>query len=96
MMCGLIGGTAAPSHAKVAATAPKAAIVAHLRESFAYCTSALARLDDADLAATVPFFGSQISRASAILILSGDWSDHYAVTATYLRLNGLLPPTARS
>ncbi|MEP6495424.1 MAG: DinB family protein [bacterium] len=94
MMCGLIGGTTAPAHDKVAGTAPKAAIVAQVKASFAFCSTALANLDDSQLAATVPFFGSQISRAAAIIILSADWSDHYAVTSTYLRLNGLLPPTA--
>jgi hypothetical protein len=80
--------------ARVAATAAKGAVVSHLKASFAFCSSALANLDDGQLAATVPFFGSQITRAAAIIILSSDWSDHYAVTATYLRLNGLLPPTA--
>jgi hypothetical protein len=95
MMCGLIGGAKAPTHDKVTATSPKEAIVSHLRSSFAFCSTALANLDDSQLAATVSFFGSQITRAAAILILSGDWSDHYAVTSTYLRLNGLLPPTAK-
>ena len=33
--------------------------------------------------------------ATASLVLAMDWSDHYAVTATYLRLNGLLPPAAK-
>jgi hypothetical protein len=75
---------------------PTDAIVTHVRDSFAFCTSALAILDDSHLGETVSLFGSQITRASAILILSGDWSDHYAVTATYLPLNGILPPTARS
>ena len=95
-MCELIGGGAkAPSSAKLEPSAPKTAIVDRLRGSFAYCTSALAGLDDRALGASLPFFGSQISRAAAILILSGDWADHYAVTATYLRMNGILPPTAK-
>jgi hypothetical protein len=94
-MCSLISGAKAPAAQKPDA-ASKAAVVAHLRESFAYCTSALAPLDDTKLGSSVSFFGSQISRARAILILSGDWADHYAVTATYLRLNGLRPPTARA
>jgi len=29
------------------------------------------------------------------LVLAGTWADHYAETAMYLRLNGLLPPTAK-
>jgi hypothetical protein len=25
----------------------------------------------------------------------GDWADHYSQSAIYMRLNGLLPPTAK-
>ena len=70
--------------------------MSHLRSSFAFCRTALAGLTDASLGSMVSFYGSQISKGAAVLILSGDWSDHYAVTATYLRLNQLLPPTAKS
>jgi uncharacterized damage-inducible protein DinB len=94
-MCELIGGTKPPQHAKLDATATKAQLASALRESFAWCATAVANLTDAGLGDMVSFYGRQITRASAILILSGDWSDHYAVTATYLRLNGLLPPTAK-
>jgi uncharacterized damage-inducible protein DinB len=94
-MCELIGGAKPPQHAKLTATATKAQLASALRQSFAWCATAVANLDDSKLGDMVTFYGSQISRADAILILSGDWSDHYAVTATYLRLNGLLPPTAK-
>lgn len=94
-MCSLIGGAKAPTHDRVLPAASKEAIMSHLKSSFAFCSTALANLDDSQLAGTVSFYGSQITRAAAILILSGDWSDHYAVTSTYLRLNGLLPPTAK-
>jgi hypothetical protein len=30
-----------------------------------------------------------------MLSLSNDWADHYSAAAIYLRLNGLLPPTAQ-
>jgi hypothetical protein len=95
MMCPLIGGGAAPARAKLAPTADKEAIVTQLRASFDGCTSSVASLEDARLADGVKLFGGDATRATALLILSGDWSDHYAVTATYLRLNGVLPPTAR-
>ncbi len=29
-------------------------------------------------------------------ITTGDWADHYSQVAIYLRLNGLLPPTAKA
>jgi hypothetical protein len=30
-----------------------------------------------------------------MLVTVGDWADHYSQSAIYLRLNGLLPPTAK-
>jgi hypothetical protein len=31
----------------------------------------------------------------AALILSSGWADHYSAAAMYLRLNGILPPSAQ-
>ena len=33
--------------------------------------------------------------AFALIALTNDWADHYSAAAMYLRLNGLLPPTAQ-
>jgi hypothetical protein len=30
-----------------------------------------------------------------MIVLTDDFADHYSSAATYLRLNGLLPPTAQ-
>ena len=30
-----------------------------------------------------------------MFVTVGDWADHYSQSANYLRLNGLLPPTAK-
>src|SRR5437762_1785436 len=30
-----------------------------------------------------------------LIALANGWADHYSAAATYLRLNGLLPPTAQ-
>jgi hypothetical protein len=41
-------------------------------------------------------FGNRpTSRAAAMMMLTGSWTDHYATQAIYLRLNGILPPTAQ-
>ena len=51
---------------------------------------------DTKLAGKVPFFGGrEITRAAAIVAAAEDWGDHYSQLAIYLRLNGLLPPTAK-
>jgi hypothetical protein len=36
-----------------------------------------------------------VTRAWISLVLAGAWADHYAEAAMYLRLNGVLPPTAK-
>jgi hypothetical protein len=44
----------------------------------------------------VPFFGDrEVTRAHAMFAAVEDWGDHYSQLAIYLRLNGLLPPTAK-
>jgi hypothetical protein len=41
-------------------------------------------------------FGNRpASRAAALIALSDGWNDHYGTQAIYLRLNGILPPTAQ-
>jgi len=95
-LCGAIAGTPAPTRAKVEATASKDALVARLRETFQFCDQALASVDDSKLGEQLPFFGGQTrSRAAVMTITTGDWADHYSQVAIYLRLNGLLPPTAK-
>ncbi len=95
-LCGAIGAMKAPTRAKVAATDGKDKLVARLKETFAFCDQALASLDDSKLSEQLPFFGGKTkSRASVMTLTTGDWADHYSQSAIYLRLNGLLPPTAK-
>lgn len=94
--CSKLGGVPAPKRADLAPDAPKDKLVGRLRETFQFCDGALAKVNDGDLAAKLPFFGGrEVSRAEMILITAQDWSDHYSQLAIYLRLNGLLPPTAK-
>jgi hypothetical protein len=82
----------------VKATWPKDTLVAKLKESFTFCQSALAQLDDAKLADQITMtFGGQSrsgTRASMVLGHALDMADHYSQIANYMRLNDLLPPTA--
>ena len=95
-LCSKIGGVEAPKRAEVPKGASKEALVARLKETFAFCETALAKVNDSDLSAKVPFFGGrEVTRAQAMFVTAEDWADHYSQLATYLRLNGLLPPTAK-
>jgi len=95
-LCGTIGGVKAPTRTKVDHDDSKDALLARLRETFAFCDQALAPLTDANLAEQLPFFGGRkMSRAAVMTVTTGDWADHYSQAAIYLRLNGMLPPTAK-
>ena len=95
-LCGTIGGTKAPARAKLAGTDSKATLMATLRESFAFCDQSLSSLTDANLGEQLPFFGGRkMTRAAIMTLTTGDWADHYSQYSNYLRLNGLLPPTAK-
>ena len=82
----------------VKATWPKETLVTKLKESFAFCDSALGQLDDVKLAEQVSItFNNNTrvaSRASMVLGHSLDLADHYSQIANYMRLNNMLPPTA--
>lgn len=94
-LCGSIGGMKAPTRTKVASTDAKDVLVARLKETFAFCDQALAGLDDSKLSESLPFFGRNMSRAAIMTLTTADFADHYSQAAIYLRLNGLLPPTAK-
>ena len=93
--CSKISGQTAPD-VKIAETDPKDKLVAAVKDSFAFCTAALAKVDDSKLGEQFVLFGNRpISRGGALVALGGSWTDHYATQAIYLRLNGILPPTAQ-
>jgi hypothetical protein len=96
LFCSKVSGVAAPEAAKLAETDSKDKLVAAVKSSFDFCSTALAKVDDSRLADSIPLFnGRNVSRAGVILILSGSWADHYSAQSMYLRLNGVLPPTAQ-
>lgn len=82
----------------VKATWPKAKLVEQLRASFDYCAKALDQVTDASLAGqtTLTYGGRSrsVGRAAMVLGHALDLADHYSQLANYMRLNGILPPTA--
>ena len=93
--CAAIGGATPAVEAKPAPTDGKEKLVPALQRSLAFCDAALARVTDAKLGDLVSYYGHNASRAVAFIGLIADWADHYGQQAIYLRLNGVLPPTAR-
>ncbi len=87
---------ATPPEAGVKEGDPKDKLITALKQSFDYCSAQLPKLQDSQLGAEVTMFRNRkMTKGAAVLDLSADWADHYAQMASYLRLNGLLPPTAK-
>jgi hypothetical protein len=94
-LCSKISGATAPE-AKVNDADGKEKLVGALQASFEFCSTALANVDDSKLGESMVLFGNRpATRAAALIGLSGGWNDHYGAQAIYLRLNGILPPTAQ-
>jgi uncharacterized damage-inducible protein DinB len=96
LLCSKAAAVPAPKVDEVKETDSKDKLVAALKASFDFCSDALPKMDDSRLAETTEGFGGkQVTRAWISLVLAGTWADHYAEAAMYLRLNGVLPPTAK-
>jgi uncharacterized damage-inducible protein DinB len=77
------------------ATTP-AAIAKALDDSIAYCDAAYSALDDRRAAEIIdgPFGGGKEARAAALMGNTGHNNEHYGNLVTYLRINGLTPPSS--
>lgn len=96
VVCSMLSVTPAPQTEKVTETDSKEKIASALHASFDFCSQALGNLQDSQLGDTVKFFGGrEVPRARALVELTGDLEDHYSQLAGYLRLNGMLPPSAK-
>jgi uncharacterized damage-inducible protein DinB len=94
-LCHLLSGEPAPAKITLTKTSPKDELVAALKSAFEYCTTSLANMDDSKLSSDVAMGSRKMTQAALVLTASDDWADHYSQQAAYLRLNGLLPPTAK-
>jgi hypothetical protein len=96
LLCSKAAAVPAPKVEEAKDTDSKDKLIVALKTSFDFCSDALANMDDSKLAETTEGFGGkQVTRAWSSLILAGAWADHYAEAAMYLRLNGVLPATAK-
>ena len=95
-LCAMISGVEIPKMDELKETDGKEKLTGALKASFDFCTQALANVDDSKLGEVVFTRGAlTLTRASAMIALTNDFADHYSAAAMYLRLNGLLPPTAQ-
>ena len=94
-VCSMLTDKPAPQGSALAETTPKEQLVAALTSSLDYCNAAFAQLKDSQLGDTISFLGgAKKPRARAMLEVVADLEDHYSQMAMYMRLNGIIPPSA--
>ena len=75
----------------------KADIVVALKAAFAYCDAVYAGMTDAKAAEMVPAFGgTKITRLSLLDANVSHTMEHYGNLVTYMRLQGMVPPSSES
>ena len=88
-----------PPHAEDAfekSAKTRADIVKALEDSFKYCDVAYTALEDGKLGDMVaaPFGTAKTTRAETVMGNTGHVQEHYGNLVTYLRINGLVPPSS--
>jgi uncharacterized damage-inducible protein DinB len=94
-ICSKAADVPAPKVEESKETDSKDQLVSAVKASYAFCTDALGKMDDSKLGDNIDFFGHQSPRALSALVAASGWADHYAAAAMYLRLNGIVPPSAQ-
>ena len=95
-LCAKVADVPAPKIEELKETDPKDKLVGAVKASYAFCVEALGKMDDSKLGDDIELFGGHhFPRAMGALGLASGWADHYGAAAMYLRLNGILPPTAK-
>jgi DinB superfamily len=88
LFCSYIGGVSAPALPQLGETDPKQTLLNRLKSSFDFCTTALVKLDDSHMSEVLSIGDAKMSRAMAVLTLTGSWTTHYDLQQKYLQLNG--------
>jgi uncharacterized damage-inducible protein DinB len=95
MFCAIgMGETPPAENAVEKAATTKADLVAALKESITYCERAY---QQSDAATHMPadLFGQKQTRLHALVLNATHDGEHYGNLVTYLRLNGMVPPSSQ-
>jgi uncharacterized damage-inducible protein DinB len=95
MFCAMITGDAPQAEDEFEkGELTKARMVAALKASGAFCEKAYA-ISDADAQKMIDVFGRQQTRMYALTMNATHDGEHYGNIITYLRINGLVPPSSQ-
>jgi hypothetical protein len=95
MFCAAALGEKMPSEDDIEKTkTTKADLIAALKASNDYCAKAYA-MSDAAARMTIEMFGSKQTKLWALAMNAAHDAEQYGSIVTYLRLNGLVPPSSK-
>lgn len=72
----------------------KADIIAALKAGFEYCAGVYEGMTDAEGAELRSFFGREMAASAILAFNSAHNYEHYGNLVTYMRLNGIVPPSS--
>jgi uncharacterized damage-inducible protein DinB len=93
MICGAATGEKGPGVDIEKTATTKAQLQKALAESFAFCDKAFEAMTDARGAEMVKFFGGEQARLGVLAFNNAHNFEHYGNLVTYMRLNGMVPPS---
>ena len=95
-LCSLAAGEDSPAEGNYEEMATtKAAIVAALEASTAYCNGVYDGMTDEAATATRTFFGQEMTASAVLSFNMAHNYEHYGNLVTYMRLNGIVPPSSQ-
>lgn len=94
MFCAAVAGEKKTPPGAEKTLKTKEALVAALQESIAYCDKVYAGVSGAQALETVKFFGQDRTRAGVMFFNNMHTYEHYGNIVTYMRANGLVPPSS--
>jgi uncharacterized damage-inducible protein DinB len=95
MFCSAVLGEDSPNATNIEKTVTsKAGLVEAVKTMFAYCDKAY-QIDEMKAMEEVTFFGRQGSRLWVLVFNSTHNFEHYGNLVTYLRMNGMTPPSSQ-
>jgi uncharacterized damage-inducible protein DinB len=93
-MCGTAKGALQQKGIEKSNPKTAAELKAALTEAFAFCDSAYEGLTDAASAQTVSFLGQTVTKLSVLAFNTAHTYEHYGNLVTYMRVNGVVPPSS--
>ena len=94
MFCAAVAGEKKTPPGAEKSMKTKEALVAALTESIAYCDKVYAAVTGAAALEPVKFFGQDRTRAGVMFFNNMHTYEHYGNIVTYMRSNGLVPPSS--